>query len=73
NADGYYVNIGTTAGGNDLVNNAELTTTSYSHTTHFPENTTIYVSVTPYNVVGSATGCTEISFTTENFTTPSIP
>ncbi|MBI6117747.1 T9SS type B sorting domain-containing protein, partial [Salegentibacter maritimus] len=72
-ADGYYINIGTTTGGNDLVNNAELTTTTYSPTTDFPENTTIYVSVTPYNVVGSATGCTEISFTTESFANPSIP
>ncbi|MBI6121489.1 T9SS C-terminal target domain-containing protein, partial [Salegentibacter sp. F60176] len=70
-ADGYYINIGTNPGGNDLVNNTDLTTTSYSPTTDFPENTTIYVSVTPYNAVGNATGCTEISFTTESFATPS--
>ncbi|MBI6121480.1 hypothetical protein I6U50_15810, partial [Salegentibacter sp. F60176] len=73
NADGYYINIGTTAGGNDLVNNTNLTTTSYSHTTDFPENTTIYVSVTPYNAIGNATGCPEISFTTESFANPSVP
>ncbi|MBI6118773.1 immunoglobulin domain-containing protein, partial [Salegentibacter maritimus] len=68
-ADGYYINIGTNPGGNDLVNNTDLTTTSYTPTTDFPENTTIYVSVTPYNAVGNATGCTEISFATETIAT----
>ncbi|MCK0158081.1 gliding motility-associated C-terminal domain-containing protein, partial [Cellulophaga sp. F20128] len=33
------------------------------------ENTQIYVTITPYNATGDATGCSEESFTTENTTT----
>ncbi|MCK0127026.1 hypothetical protein MWU76_21740, partial [Gelidibacter sp. F2691] len=69
-ADGYYVNIGTTSGGTELVNNADVTTgTSYNPATDFPEDTEIFVSVIPYNSVGNATGCPEISFTTETLAT----
>ncbi|REH46422.1 gliding motility-associated-like protein [Tenacibaculum gallaicum] len=64
-ADGYYVSIGTTSDGTDIVNNESVTGTTYNPTNNLPENTTIYVSVTPYNSVGNATGCSEISFTTE--------
>src|SRR5690606_9642473 len=39
--------------------------TSYSHTSNFPEGTTIYVRVTPYNQVGEATACLEEQFTAE--------
>ncbi|AZJ32649.1 BspA family leucine-rich repeat surface protein [Tenacibaculum mesophilum] len=71
-ADGYYVSIGTTSGGTDIVNNESVVGTSYTLASNLPENTTIYVSVIPYNSVGSATGCSEISFTTEIVpTTPS--
>ncbi|MCK0159016.1 hypothetical protein MWU65_17675, partial [Cellulophaga sp. F20128] len=35
------------------------------------ENTQIYVTITPYNATGDATGCSEESFTTEN--TATIP
>ena len=65
-ATGYYVTIGTTASGSELVNNANVTgTTSYNPSSDFPAGTTIYVSVIPYNATGSATGCTRTSFTTE--------
>src|SRR5690606_15094226 len=39
--------------------------TSYSHSGNFPEGTTIYVRVTPYNQAGDATACVEEEFTTE--------
>ena len=65
-ADGYYINIGTTSGGTELVDNADVSGTSYNPITDFPEGTVIYVSVVPYNLVGNATGCSEISFITEN-------
>ncbi|WP_268036371.1 gliding motility-associated C-terminal domain-containing protein [Algoriphagus sp. PAP.12] len=68
-ADGYYVTIGTTFGGNELVDALDVTGTSYTHTSDFAENTTYYVSVVPYNAVGEATGCAEISFTTETLAT----
>ncbi|WP_428741326.1 BspA family leucine-rich repeat surface protein [Tenacibaculum sp.] len=70
-ADGYYLSIGTTSGGTDIVNNEVVTNTSYTPLNALPETTTIYVSVTPYNSAGNATGCSEISFTTE--TLPTAP
>ncbi|SHO64217.1 gliding motility-associated C-terminal domain-containing protein, partial [Algoriphagus zhangzhouensis] len=69
-ADGYYVTIGTTSGGNELVDALSVTGTSYTHTSDFAENTTYFVSVVPYNAVGEAAGCTEISYTTETLPTP---
>ncbi|RAV28963.1 T9SS type B sorting domain-containing protein [Sinomicrobium soli] len=68
-ANGYYVSIGTTAGGTDIVDNADVSGTSYNPTADFPEDTVVYVSVVPYNSVGNATGCSEISFTTETLAT----
>src|SRR5690606_214765 len=53
-------------GGADIVSNLDLgNVTSYSHTADFPENTTVYVRVTPYNQTGDGTGCLEEHFTTE--------
>ncbi len=69
NATGYYINIGTTSGGNDILNNFDNgNSTSYNHPSNFTENTTYYVTITPYNAVGSASTCTETSFTTETTT-----
>ncbi|WP_047790799.1 gliding motility-associated C-terminal domain-containing protein [Tenacibaculum mesophilum] len=64
-ADGYYLSIGTTSGGTDIVNNESVTGTNYTLTSDLPENTIVYVLVTPYNSLGSANGCSEISFRTE--------
>jgi Secretion system C-terminal sorting domain/GEVED domain len=62
-ADGYNLTIGTTAGGNDILDAQNIGgATSYSYTGTF--NTTYYYKVVPFNIVGSATGCTEESFTT---------
>ena len=66
NADGYRISIGKTADGTDLVNNEDVgNLTTYNPTNDFPENTTIYVRITPYNGTGDATGCTEENFTTQ--------
>ena len=65
-ATGYFINIGTTSGGTELVNMLDVgNVTSYTHTADFTENTTYFITVIPYNSVGNATNCTEISFTTE--------
>ncbi|TCS85067.1 gliding motility-associated-like protein [Anseongella ginsenosidimutans] len=64
-ASGYRVFIGTTAGGSEIVSGEEVTGTSFNPPSDFEENTTYYVRVIPYNAAGAATGCTEISFTTE--------
>jgi hypothetical protein len=62
-ADGYRITMGTTTGGNDILNNVDLgNVTSYSYTGNF--NTTYYYTLTPYNAVGNAVSCTEQSFTT---------
>ncbi|MFX0556460.1 BspA family leucine-rich repeat surface protein [Maribacter sp. CXY002] len=70
NADGYYLTIGTTSGGTDILNNQDVHNVSaYNLSTDLPEATTIYVTIVPYNSVGIATGCTEESFTTETMAT----
>ncbi|WP_396164339.1 GEVED domain-containing protein [Flavobacterium sp.] len=62
-ANGYYLTIGTTSGGTDVLNNSDLgSTVSYSFTGTI--GTTYFYTLVPYNAIGSATGCTEQSFTT---------
>lgn len=62
-ADGYNITIGTTTGGNNVANNVNLgNVLSYSFSGN--ANTTYYFTVLPYNGVGPATGCSEVSFTT---------
>ncbi len=65
NADGYFVTVGTTAGGNDILNNEDVIGTTFDLPTDLPENTEIFVAIIPYNSVGDAVGCSEESFTTE--------
>ena len=61
---GYFVSIGTTPGGTDIADNVDVgNVTTYDPGT-LPFDTTIFVTITPYNTNGSATGCTEESFTT---------
>jgi hypothetical protein len=62
NADGYYITIGTTPGGNDVADAVNLINPSYSFSGTL--NTTYYYTVVPYNSFNSATGCVEQSFTT---------
>ncbi|MCX7549207.1 hypothetical protein OS188_14740, partial [Xanthomarina sp. F1114] len=58
--------IGTSSGASDIANGVDVgNTTTYNPPTDFPENTEIFVSITPYNTAGSAIGCAEESFTTE--------
>ncbi|SFU78609.1 Por secretion system C-terminal sorting domain-containing protein [Pustulibacterium marinum] len=62
-ADGYYLTIGTTSGGTDILDNEDLGYVSeYMFEGDFA--TTYYYTVTPYNQIGSATECTEYSFST---------
>lgn len=61
--DGYYLTIGTTDGGTDVVNNQNIgLVTSYNFVGTL--NTTYYFSVVPFNSAGPATGCTSQTFTT---------
>ena len=62
-ADGYYLSIGSAPGGTDMLNASNLgNILSYSFSGDF--NTTYYYTVTPFNAIGSATGCVEENFTT---------
>ena len=72
NATGYFLSIGTTSGGTDILNSEDVgNVLSYTAINNFPNNTDIYVTITPYNPSGLASGCIEESFTTE--TLPNLP
>jgi hypothetical protein len=61
--DGYNLSIGTTTGGNDIMDNEPIgDVTTYSFVGSF--NTTYFYTLTPFNAFGSATGCLEQSFAT---------
>ncbi|MFN1219505.1 GEVED domain-containing protein [Chryseobacterium kwangjuense] len=64
-AESYKIKIGTTQGGSNIFTGT-TTNTSFSpaSTGVLPQNTLLYVTITPTNALGDATGCTEISFTT---------
>ncbi|UOU98095.1 choice-of-anchor J domain-containing protein [Chryseobacterium daecheongense] len=64
-ATGYKIKVGTTSGGTDILNNVDAgNVTSYNIPGTLNSGTTYYVTVTPYNGIGDATGCSQISFTT---------
>jgi len=70
-ATGYLLNVGTSSGGTQILDNLDVgDQTVYNLTDNLPENTEIFVSVIPYNAAGNAAGCTETSFTTETLITP---
>ncbi|MGV3760939.1 T9SS type B sorting domain-containing protein, partial [Parapedobacter sp.] len=62
-AEGYRITIGTTADSGDLVDDVEVSGTVYHPAIEFTENTTYYVTVTPFNEAGDATGCGQLRFT----------
>ncbi|MBR9756535.1 MAG: T9SS type A sorting domain-containing protein [Algicola sp.] len=62
--DGYYLSIGTTSGGNDILSAQDVGNVTNYNGGAFAYNTTYYVTVTPYNGNGAAEGCMEYSFTT---------
>ena len=65
NATGYFITIGTTSGGGDIVNILDVgNVTTYNPTNDFPDGAQIFVTIIPYNNLGNATGCGEESFTT---------
>ncbi|MEK7831851.1 MAG: hypothetical protein AAB401_12235, partial [Acidobacteriota bacterium] len=67
NPTGYRLNVGTTSGGTDILNNFDAgNVTTYNPPGDFPSGTMIFVKITPYNATGNASGCTEESFTTQN-------
>ncbi|MEC7771447.1 MAG: T9SS type B sorting domain-containing protein [Bacteroidota bacterium] len=65
-AEGYRLSLGSTPGGTELLNNSDVgNTLTYNPPEGLiPSESTIYVTIVPYNSLGSATGCTSQQFTT---------
>ncbi|WP_452223141.1 T9SS type A sorting domain-containing protein [Lacinutrix chionoecetis] len=61
---GYTITIGTTSGGNDVLDMVDAGNISTFDVGTLNYSTQYFVSITPYNPNGNATGCTETSFTT---------
>ncbi len=71
NADGYRLTVGTTSGGNDLVDNEDVgNVTEYDFAMDLNEDQDIFVTIIPYNNEGSPTTCPEQSFKTEIIPVP---
>ncbi len=65
-ATGYILSVGTVSGGTDIADSIDVAgANTFDLVNDLPENSRIYVTVTPYNNNGLAEGCTEESFTTE--------
>ncbi|OUR91170.1 hypothetical protein A9Q87_11920, partial [Flavobacteriales bacterium 34_180_T64] len=63
--------VGTTSGGTDILNALDVgNVLTYDLAGDLPDNAVIYVSIVPYNGDGSALGCLEESFTTEEGCAP---
>ncbi len=74
-ATSYLINLGTSSGGTDVMNGVDVgnvTTYTVSSGTPLNFNQQYYLTVIPKNSIGSATGCTERSFTTANISCPSV-
>lgn len=64
---GYKISVGTTSGGTDVVDNLDVgPSLNFTPPNTLEFSTDYYVTVTAYNSVGDAVGCTEIMFTTED-------
>lgn len=67
-AAGYILSVGTTTGGTDIVNMQDvLNVTSFDIAGLLAQGQEYFVSITPYNTVGSATDCSEYSFATATY------
>jgi len=74
-ATSYLINLGTTPGGTDVMNGVDVgsvTTYTVASATPLNFNQQYYLTVIPKNAIGTATGCTERSFTTGNISCPSV-
>ncbi|OYQ32207.1 hypothetical protein CHU92_14055 [Flavobacterium cyanobacteriorum] len=63
---GYRLTIGTTPTGSQILNNVDVGNVTSYNLGFLLSGTTYYVTVTPYNATGAATGCTTSSFSTCN-------
>ena len=61
---GYYISVGTTDGGVDILDNVDTGDVNSYVLSGLSFSTTYYVTLLAYNVSGSATGCSSYSFST---------
>ncbi len=65
NATGYRISIGTSLNGGEILEDLDVANTlTYNPTEDFPPETNIYVTIVPYNRLGTAINCTPFSFVT---------
>ncbi|MBU2940825.1 gliding motility-associated C-terminal domain-containing protein [Lacinutrix sp. C3R15] len=64
--EGYYLSIGTTPGGVDVLDNLDVGNVLTYDPGVLEYSTTYYVTIVPYNVNGSAVDCVEESFTVKD-------
>lgn len=66
-ATGYIISLGTMPGATDLIDNLDVgNELSYYPSDDLPQESSVYVTIIPYNENGDAGSCTEESFTTGN-------
>lgn len=71
-ATGYYLTIGTSTNGGEIIDNVDVgNTLIYNSTTDLPQETIIYITIIPYNRIGLSVGCSASIFTTA--TTADLP
>ena len=63
-ATGYTLSVGTLPSGTDIVNAENVGNTTFYNLPNLAFATTYYVNIVPFNNNGTATGCSEYSFTT---------
>jgi gliding motility-associated-like protein len=64
-ATGYRLSLGTSPGGNEILNNEIIADAlTYNPPADLPANTTIYVRLTAFNAIGDALSCFDFSFST---------
>lgn len=63
-ATGYTLSLGSTPNGTDFLAAEEISGGSSFQSPDLPENTTIYVTIVPYNSLGNASPCSSQSFVT---------
>ncbi|WP_431137648.1 fibronectin type III domain-containing protein, partial [Psychroserpens mesophilus] len=63
-ADGYFITVGSSTGANDILDNVDLGDVTSTTVSSQNPNTTYYYTISPYNVVGTNTTCTEQTYTT---------
>ncbi len=65
NATGYFLTLGTTLNGGEILNNVDVgNTQNYNPPTDLPAESDIYVTVVPYNRLGSPAACPTSRFST---------